>query len=87
LALLYDFKQQHPEADIDRFLCKSSQFFQDYVEDGLQKIEKDRRKSGRQIVQTVSAAVPPVAPSTVNSSGTSLRHTSFSVQLFHTNNS
>ncbi|XP_069680440.1 protein mini spindles isoform X4 [Periplaneta americana] len=46
LSLLYDFKQQHPEADIDPFLRKSSQFFQDYIERGLQTIDMDRKRAG-----------------------------------------
>jgi cytoskeleton-associated protein 5 len=78
---LYDFKQQHPEADIDRFLHKSSQFFQDYVEAGLQKIDKDRRKSGGQVVHTVPAAALLVAPSSMSSLGISLYHTLWGVQV------
>ncbi|PNF34800.1 hypothetical protein B7P43_G03732 [Cryptotermes secundus] len=69
LSLLYDFKQQHPEADIDRFLRKSSQFFQDYVEAGLQEIDKDRKKSVGQLVHTVPAAAPPMVPSSMSSLG------------------
>lgn len=69
LSLLYDFKQQHPEVDIDHFLRKSSQFFQDYVEAGLQKIDKNRRKSGGQVVHTVPAAAPLMAPSSMSSFG------------------
>jgi hypothetical protein len=75
LALLYDFKQRHPEADIDRFLCKSSQFFQEYVATGLQKIDKDRRKSGGQVVHTISAAAPPMDPSGMSTLVMSLYHT------------
>ncbi|XP_063227944.1 protein mini spindles [Bacillus rossius redtenbacheri] len=44
LALLFDFREQHPEADIEPFLRKSSQFFQDYIEQGLHQIEKERRR-------------------------------------------
>ncbi|XP_046394021.1 protein mini spindles [Ischnura elegans] len=46
LALLYDFKLQHPEADVEPFLSKSSQFFQDYIERGLRLIEVERRRAG-----------------------------------------
>jgi cytoskeleton-associated protein 5 len=83
---LYDFKQQHPEANIDRFLRKSSQFFQDYVEAGLQRIDEDRRKTGGEVVHPVPAAASLMAPSSMNSLGMSLYHTSYCVQLFHTSN-
>ncbi|GLG98562.1 Protein mini spindles [Gryllus bimaculatus] len=44
LELLYDFKEQHPEADVEPFLKKSSQFFQDYIERNL-KIIGEKRKA------------------------------------------
>ena len=40
---LFDFKQRYPEADLDPFLKKSSQFFQDYIERGLKNIETERQ--------------------------------------------
>jgi cytoskeleton-associated protein 5 len=43
LTLLYDFMLQHPEADIDPFLKKSSQFFQDYIQNGLREIADSRK--------------------------------------------
>lgn len=46
LNLLYDFMQQHPEAEIEPFLKRSSKFFQDYIKNGLKKIE-DSRKSAK----------------------------------------
>lgn len=46
LRMLYDFKQQHPEADIQPFLDKSSKFFRDYIERGLQAIDAERRTAG-----------------------------------------
>lgn len=42
LMLLYDFRLQHPEADIEPYLGKSSQFFQEYIEKGLKEIEASR---------------------------------------------
>ena len=33
---------KHPDADLDPFLKKSSQFFQDYIERGLKNIELER---------------------------------------------
>ncbi|KAL3842600.1 hypothetical protein ACJMK2_020593 [Sinanodonta woodiana] len=39
---LYDFKKKYPDADIEPFLKKSSQFFQNYIERGLSNIEKER---------------------------------------------
>ncbi|RZF41521.1 hypothetical protein LSTR_LSTR000235 [Laodelphax striatellus] len=43
LRMLYDFKQQHPDADIQPFLEKSTKFFQDYIQRGLQAIEMEQR--------------------------------------------
>ncbi|XP_014295332.1 protein mini spindles isoform X1 [Microplitis demolitor] len=43
LAQLYDFKQQHPEADIQPFLVKSHQFFQNFIEQGLKSIDLERK--------------------------------------------
>lgn len=40
---LYEFKQKNPEADIDSYLRKSSQFFQNYIERGLKKVELERQ--------------------------------------------
>ncbi|XP_013397900.1 cytoskeleton-associated protein 5-like, partial [Lingula anatina] len=40
---LYDFKQKNPEADLEPFLRKSSQFFQNYIERGLKNIELERQ--------------------------------------------
>ncbi|PSN31815.1 Mini spindles protein [Blattella germanica] len=70
LSLLYDFKQQHPEADIDPFLRKSSQFFQDYIEKGLQSIDMDRRKiAADHGLVTVPAPAPLTAASSMSSLG------------------
>lgn len=43
LNLLYDFMQQHPEADIEPFLSKSSKFFQEYIKNGLKEIDMSRK--------------------------------------------
>ncbi|XP_063985359.1 protein mini spindles isoform X2 [Diachasmimorpha longicaudata] len=43
LAQLYDFKLQYPEADVQPFLVKSHQFFQDFIEQGLKDIDQARR--------------------------------------------
>lgn len=51
LAELYDFKQKYPEADIDPFLKRTSEFFQSYIERGLKNIEMERK--GRKISGTV----------------------------------
>lgn len=45
LNLLYDFMQQHPEADIEPFLSKSSKFFQEYIKNGLKEIETGRKST------------------------------------------
>uniref|UniRef100_T1JI26 TOG domain-containing protein n=1 Tax=Strigamia maritima TaxID=126957 RepID=T1JI26_STRMM len=61
LADLYDFKRNHPEADIEPFLRKSSQFFQNYIERGLKGIENIRES------QSSSATSTPVIASRQNS--------------------
>ncbi|XP_014474078.1 PREDICTED: cytoskeleton-associated protein 5 isoform X2 [Dinoponera quadriceps] len=43
LAQLYDFKLQYPEADVQPFLVKSHQFFQDFIEQGLRQIDQARK--------------------------------------------
>jgi len=70
---LYDFKQQHPEADIDPFLRKSSQFFQDYIERGLQTIDMERRRAGEHVIHPAPA--PLTAASSMSSLGMSLNCT------------
>ncbi|KAG5893374.1 hypothetical protein JTB14_000138 [Gonioctena quinquepunctata] len=54
LTLLYDFMQQHPEADIEPFLANSSKFFQDYIKNGLKEIEDSRKTARATIVEKVS---------------------------------
>lgn len=44
LAQLYDFKQRYPDADIEPFLSRSSDFFKNYIERGLKFIEEKKRK-------------------------------------------
>ncbi|XP_014206626.1 protein mini spindles isoform X2 [Copidosoma floridanum] len=43
LAQLYDFKLQYPEADVQPFLDRSHQFFQNYIEQGLKNIDTTRK--------------------------------------------
>lgn len=43
LNLLYDFLQEHPEADIDPFLKRSSPFFQEYIQNNLKDIALSRK--------------------------------------------
>lgn len=47
LQLLYEFKLQCPDADVNPFLQRSSQFFQDYISRGLKSIEAERRMAGQ----------------------------------------
>lgn len=42
LTMLYDFRLQHPETDIEPYLSKSSKYFQEYIEKGLKEIEMSR---------------------------------------------
>ncbi|KAK1119716.1 hypothetical protein K0M31_013134 [Melipona bicolor] len=51
LTQLYDFKLQYPEADVQPFLVKSHQFFQDFIEQGLRDIDQ-ARKNQNLITQT-----------------------------------
>ncbi|XP_041280411.1 cytoskeleton-associated protein 5 isoform X1 [Onychostruthus taczanowskii] len=46
LAELYEYKKKYSDADIEPFLKNSSQFFQSYVERGLQLIETEREGKG-----------------------------------------
>ena len=39
---LYDFKLKYPDANLDPFLKKSSQYFQSYIERGLKNISTER---------------------------------------------
>ena len=41
LQELYNFKQAHPHVDLEPFLAQSSQYFRDYIERGLRKIEEE----------------------------------------------
>ncbi|XP_012235678.1 protein mini spindles isoform X2 [Linepithema humile] len=43
LVQLYDFKLQYPEADVQPFLVRSHQFFQDFIEQGLREIDQARK--------------------------------------------
>ncbi|XP_049825977.1 protein mini spindles isoform X2 [Aethina tumida] len=54
ITLLYDFMQQHPEADIDPYLKKTNKFFQDYIKTGLKDIEDERKTAKAQIVEKAS---------------------------------
>ena len=42
LLQFYEFKKRHPNLDLSWFLAPTSQYFRDYVEDGLRSIEKER---------------------------------------------
>lgn len=48
LAQLYEFKQRYPDADIEPFLSRSSDFFKNYIERGLKYIEEKKRKESAQ---------------------------------------
>ena len=41
LQELYNFKQENPHVDMEPFLAQSSQYFRDYIERGLRKIEEE----------------------------------------------
>ena len=48
MAQLYEFKQHYPDADIEPFLSRSSDFFKNYIERGLKFIEEKKRKEQMQ---------------------------------------
>merc|ERR1719500_1761244 len=43
LQELFSFKQKNPHVDLEPFLAQSSQYFRDYIERGLRKIEEEGR--------------------------------------------
>lgn len=43
--MLYDFKNEHPEININQFLSKTSKFFQQYILRGLEEVQAE--KDGR----------------------------------------
>ncbi|XP_041052921.1 cytoskeleton-associated protein 5 isoform X2 [Carcharodon carcharias] len=47
LAELYEYRKKYSDADIEPFLRKSSQFFQNYIERGLRLVENEREGKGR----------------------------------------
>ncbi|KAK0165415.1 hypothetical protein PV328_003929 [Microctonus aethiopoides] len=71
LAQLYDFKIQYPEADIQPFLIKSHQFFQEFIEQGLKDIDQARKSHQNNIPQqnshyTITSQVPMQSTMTIN---------------------
>eukprot|EP00095_Tigriopus_kingsejongensis_P001503 maker-scaffold1086_size63525-snap-gene-0.14 protein:Tk01503 transcript:maker-scaffold1086_size63525-snap-gene-0.14-mRNA-1 annotation:"microtubule associated protein" len=60
LQELYNFKQQNPQADLEPFLAKSSQYFRDYIERGLKNIEVEISQNGgsRSASSTGSSGLP-----------------------------
>uniref|UniRef100_UPI00398EDFBA cytoskeleton-associated protein 5 isoform X2 n=1 Tax=Pristiophorus japonicus TaxID=55135 RepID=UPI00398EDFBA len=44
LAELYEYRKKYSDADIEPFLRKSSQFFQNYIERGLRLVENEERE-------------------------------------------
>lgn len=69
LAQLYDFKQRYPDADIEPFLSRSSDFFKNYIERGLKFIEEKKRKEQIQSLQPTDNNNPCDENVTVESSG------------------
>jgi len=59
LQELYNFKVENPHVDLEPFLAQSSQYFRDYIERGLKKIEEEVK---------IGSGIPPPS-STGYSSG------------------
>ena len=66
LQELYNFKQENPQCDLEPFLAQSSQYFRDYIERGLKKIEEEVRGGGKPSVLSDNG---PSVPSSVGSAG------------------
>merc|ERR1712123_373742 len=49
LQELYNFKVENPHVDLEPFLAQSSQYFRDYIERGLRKIEDEVKGRGTKI--------------------------------------
>merc|ERR1712013_31982 len=64
LQELYNFKVENPHVDLEPFLAQSSQYFRDYIERGLKKIEEEVRAPPP---SNPSSGIP--APSSYTSSG------------------
>ncbi|KAL8599784.1 hypothetical protein ACOMHN_052297 [Nucella lapillus] len=62
---LYDFKKKYPDADLEPFLKKSSQFFQNYIERGLKNIELERDGKKPETLDPIPA-VKPLSENTAN---------------------
>lgn len=62
---LYDFKKKYPDADLEPFLKKSSQFFQNYIERGLKNIEQERDGKKPDSFDSIPA-VKPLSESAAN---------------------
>merc|ERR1719447_1764059 len=50
LQELYNFKQENPQCDLEPFLAQSSQYFRDYIERGLKKIEEEVKQGSKPLV-------------------------------------
>ncbi|XP_076471814.1 cytoskeleton-associated protein 5-like isoform X2 [Babylonia areolata] len=62
---LYDFKKKYPDADLEPFLKKSSQFFQNYIERGLKNIELEREGKKPETLDPIPA-MKPLSENTAN---------------------
>ncbi|XP_065581749.1 cytoskeleton-associated protein 5-like [Artemia franciscana] len=60
LSEFYDFKLEHPEADLAPFFGKCSEFFRAYIERGLLLVEKERKALGKKSVSTESSSIPVI---------------------------
>jgi len=58
LQELYNFKQENPQCDLEPFLAQSSQYFRDYIERGLKKIEEEVRHGSRPTVLSDNNPAP-----------------------------
>lgn len=59
LQELYNFKQENPHVVMEPFLAQSSQYFRDYIERGLRKIEEEVKQGSKpQVLSDNSAGVP-----------------------------
>ncbi|KAL0278569.1 UNVERIFIED_CONTAM: hypothetical protein PYX00_000354 [Menopon gallinae] len=76
LLQFYEFKKQNPNLDLSAFLAPTSKYFQDYVENGLRNIERERgalkhtpRKTGEPVTMMAAEDAATPAELTVDSAG------------------
>merc|ERR1712025_1519453 len=74
LQELYNFKVENPHVDLEPFLAQSSQYFRDYIERGLKKIEEEVKAPAPSNYTSSGIARPSVLTDNVGSAGGQPQH-------------